>query len=180
MKTNSLKLFFLLSATFLLLKCHKDTIEVDLPSEVELGETVVYFNGELTDMYKPDFRTDTIYEILSFGFVNNTGDIINSFGFYWLPIAEGNFQLTTERIPQVKAISFFSQTIDEDLDGYDYKLIDAEEGFFNIEHLDTVKREVKGRFRAKFKRTSKNGNKNLGLPKFIQVDGVFNEPYQYY
>jgi hypothetical protein len=71
------------------------------------------------------------------------------------------------------------QIINEDVIGYEYKLIDEEEGFFNIENLDTIKHEVKGRFRATFCRTSKNGNKDLGLPKILLFQGIFYDSYTY-
>ncbi|MBX2891368.1 MAG: hypothetical protein KF734_10600 [Saprospiraceae bacterium] len=160
-----------------LLACEKEsptTITVDLPDSVEFGKSVVYLNGELTEVYKPDFQLDTIYHLMNYIFIDSTiSDVITVWGFAWLPIKEGNFELHTERLLYVKALVQFSQIVDGDLDGYDYELIDANEGFLNIEHLDTVKMEVKGRFRVKFKRTTKNGNGDLGLPEFLQFDGAF-------
>ncbi len=162
----------------LFLQCQKDPPAVNLPDDVALGESVIYLNGEIADGYEPDFRRDTIYHLLSFPFVKKEGNITTVFGFDWLPINEGNFKLHTERILYIKAKTLFSQSIDEDTDGYDYKLIDADEGYFNIENLDTIKMEVKGRFKVKFKRTSKNGNGDLGLPKNLQYEGVFYENYR--
>jgi hypothetical protein len=161
------------------LACEKEknptTIAVDLPDNVEFGKSVVYLNGEITEVYKPDFQLDTIYHLVNYIFIDSTSkaNVITLFGFDWLPINEGNFILHTERELYIGAKTIFSQTVSEDLSGYDYELIDANEGFLNIEYLDTAKMEVKGRFRVKYKRTSKNGNGDLGLPEYLQFDGAF-------
>lgn len=65
----------------------------------------------------------------------------------------------------------------EDLKGYSYELIDEENGFFNIETLDLNNKIISGRFQVNFRRTSKNGNSNLGLPKKIAFQGIFHEQY---
>jgi hypothetical protein len=57
-------------------------------------------------------------------------------------------------------------------------LIEPERNFFEIEHLDTAKMEVSGRFRVKFERTSKNGNPDFDLPKVMLFQGVFHENYR--
>ncbi|MCU0346628.1 MAG: hypothetical protein MUC59_06780 [Saprospiraceae bacterium] len=159
------------------ISCKKDPPEAMLPEDVEFGESVVYLNGEEVD-YVPAFNHDTINYLLNFGFIQskNQGQLVNSFSFDWLPLLEGEYELITERIPRINALTFFSQTLSEDLDGYEYKLMDANEGFFVIEHLDTINMEVKGRFKAKFCRTKKNGADG-DLPKNIVVQGFFYENY---
>jgi hypothetical protein len=161
-----------------LLGCSKDG-EVDLPEDVKLGKSVVYLNGCKKD-YEPDFKVITIYGHMNFAFVeyHKDKDIENLLAFGWLPVQTGDFDLHEERIPLIKALTSFLQTVDEDLIGYEYELVYPEEGFFNIEALDTVKQEVKGRFRAEFRRTTKNGYKNLGLPENLLFQGVFNEKYE--
>jgi hypothetical protein len=104
--------------------------------------------------------------------------VINAFGFAWLPLSTGNFELHNEDILYVKANTNFSQIIAEDLEGYSYKLEDPEEGFLEVQELDTIQKIAKGRFKAKFKRTSKNGNKDLGLPKILLFQGVFHDRYE--
>jgi hypothetical protein len=163
---------------FCLLSCQKEsppTIEVNLPDNVEFGKSVVYLNGEITEIYKPDFQLDTIYHLLNYIFIDSTSrpNVVTLFGFDWLPIDEGDFKLHTQRELYIGAKTIFSQIVNEDLDGYEYELIDADEGFLNIEYLDTAKMEVKGRFRVKYKRESKNGNGDLGLPEYLQFDGAF-------
>ena len=72
-----------------------------------------------------------------------------------------------------------TQGFDEDLIGYSYELLDKEDGFIHITHLDTLEMTVKGNFEVKFVRTSKNGNRqDLGLPKYLYFQGVFYENYQ--
>lgn len=172
---------FLLYSTIVVLAvlgCKKDPAEAVLPDEVKLGESIVYLNS-IEDDYIPDFQYDSINRVMSYGFVQtrNQGQLVNQFGFGLLPYKIGEFELTTENIAYVKARASFYQTISEDLGGYKYKLMDADEGFFHVEYLDTINLEVKGRFKAKFCRTSKNGNRDLGLPKNIVFQGVFYEHY---
>ena len=170
-------LFAIISAS---LGCEKDPKEAILPDDVEFGESVVYLNGEVED-YLPDFQYDSTIHVMSYGFeqTRNQGQLTNLFGFGLLPLSTGDFQITSENKLFEKARASFHQTVSEDLDGYEYKLVDASEGFLNIEYLDTVNMEVKGRFKAKFCRTSKNGNKDLGLPKSIVFQGVFYENYTF-
>ncbi len=156
--------------------CHKDG-EADLPDEVKLGKSVVYLNGSKKD-YEPDFMVSKVNNIFNYAFVHQHDDIVNLLGFGWLPIQPGDFELHTEYIPLIKALTSFNQTVDEDLNGYEYELENPEEGYFNVEALDTVKLEVKGRFRVQFRRTTKNGYKNLGLPETLLFQGVFNEKYK--
>lgn len=158
--------------------CQKDPPEAILPEEVELGASVVYLNGEEEAMYLSIAAYDTINRVMNYGFEEslNQGQLVNSLGFGRLPYSTGEFSLTTENILYTKARTSFDQTVSEDLDGYEYKLIDAGDGFFNLEYLDTVKMEVRGRFKAKFKRTAKNGVDG-GLPKYLTFQGVFYENY---
>lgn len=160
--------------------CQKDPPEVVLPGEVELGASIVYLNGEVAATYLPEVLYDSINRVMTYGFVEslNQGQLINSLGFGYLPLSTGDFPITTEDALYEKAFTSFNQTVSEDLDGYDYKLIDADEGFFNQEYLDTINLEVKGRFKAKFKRTAKNGI-NGGLPKYLTFQGVFYENYTF-
>ncbi len=172
---------FLLFPTIVILAalgCKKEPVEAVLPNEVKLGASIVYLNSIEVD-YIPDFQYDSINRVMSYGFVQtrNQGQIENLFGFGLLPYKTGEFELTDENIVYVKARASFGQTIGDDSEGYEYKLIDADEGFFHVEYLDTVNLEVKGRFKAKFCRTSKNGNRDLDLPKNLLFQGVFYENY---
>jgi hypothetical protein len=150
----------------------------NLPSEVNLGESQTYLNGKLESNYKSYVLYVEADKTMNYIFYDSIELKINSVGFSWLPLTTGDFELHDERILFVKALTSFNQIISEDLEGYSYKLIDEEEGFLKVEALDTVQHTVKGRFQAKFKRTSKNGNGNLGLPKILLFQGVFHEEYK--
>ncbi len=168
----------LLIALFLLApSCKKERGEVNLPESVKLGKSEVYLNGSEAD-YKPRFFFHKAYNHINFPFQQIEGDIVNQVSFAWLPIKTGDFELHDEPIQYIKAFTHFSQIVDEDLPGYQYELENAEEGFFKIEGLDTLKREVKGRFRAQFRRTKTNGYDDLGLPEKLLYQGVFNEKYE--
>jgi hypothetical protein len=169
-------IFLSLGLIAFLSSCHKEC-EADLPNEVKLGKSVIYLNGCKED-YEPEFMVIKFYNHINFAFAEQHDDIVNLLAFDWLPIQAGDFQLHTERIQYIKALTSFGQTVDYDLFGYEYELENPEEGFFNIEALDTVKQEVSGRFKAKFKRTTKNGYDDLGLPENLTFEGVFNEKYE--
>ncbi len=178
MNQIKLSILYLAGISLVVIGCRKDPV-ADLPANVNLGESVVFLNGELATGYEPIFMHDTIYKHLNFSFVEtkNNGQLLNAFGFGFLSIKEGDYILHTERIQYKGALTSFSQTVSEDLEGYSYELVDAEEGFFKIETLDTINMEVSGRFKAKFRRTSKNGNGDLDMPKRVIFEGVFNEKY---
>lgn len=151
-----------------------------LPSEVLLGESVVYLNGEAANNMIHDFKYIEVNKIMNYAFYDSTATRINILGFSWLPLSTGEFDLHDDRILYVKAFTSFTQVVAEDLEGYSYKLVDADQGYLNIDYLDTVEHIVKGRFWAEFKRTSKNGNGDLGLPKRLLLQGIFHEKYLIY
>jgi len=177
-----LRFLLIIGAIMLAISCDKGELnppEAVLPDEVALGESEIYLNGELKEGYQHDFKYIEVYQTMNYGFIERPQALlVNIFGFSWLPLEAGDFALHTEPIPFIKAKTSFSQVVDEDLEGYSYELMDADEGFFHVEYLDTVNQEVKGRFKAKFKRTSKNGNGDLGLPKVLLFQGVFHENYE--
>lgn len=180
MKNFLFPLFFSFAMIMGITRCEKDPLGVLLPDDVEFGESIVYLNGMEED-YLPFLEYDSVNRVMNYVFAQsiNQGQLINSLGFGRLPHDTGGFQLTTDNILYVKARTSFHQTVGEDQEGYEYKLVDADEGFFIVEYLDTINMEVKGRFKAKFRRTSKNGNKDLGLPKNLLFQGVFYENYTY-
>ncbi len=165
------KIFFFAALTALLVSCNR------LPDKVDFGESVVLLNGKKVS-YEPSFLLIRVHQLMSFGFVKSKKDIVNVLGFVWLPISTGDFGLLTNDSLYIGAQTAFNQTVDEDLVGYEYELVDQEDGFFNIETLDTVKQEVSGHFRAAFRRTTKNGYDDLGLPENLLFEGTFNEKYE--
>ena len=156
--------------------CKEDPIS--LPSEVELGTTLVYLNGEEVD-YKLTVRISAAHNYLNVRFVEDLFPelIINTCGFTWMKIEEGVFDLHEKEELFVGALTSFSQGISEDVEGYSYKLINEKEGYLTIDKLDLTAGEIAGSFLAEFKRTKKNGNSNTGLPKKILIQGVFHEEF---
>lgn len=149
-----------------------------LPSSVGLGETEVHLNG-CEDDYKPYFRYFRANGFLNLGFTYQKGNTINVLGFSWLSLSTNKYKLHAERVVREDAaFATFDNIVEGDLDGYIYELINPSEGYCHIENLDTLSQTVKGRFRAEFKRTNKNGWKDLDLPEILLFEGVFNEHYQ--
>lgn len=169
-----------LSFGIIIAACRRPDPIDNLPSEVNLSASVTYLNGEVA-AYTQEFLFDTLNRVMTYGFVETvpSKSIENLVGFGFVPYETGSFELTSDYPPNEKVSASFSQTYDEDLDGYEYELIDAEDGFLEIESLDTVKMEVKGRFLARFKRTKRNFKFNLGLPKYLIFQGVFYETYTF-
>lgn len=178
-----------LVACLLCMSCSKEEplSALDLPVSVELGQSEVYMNRERVNYYF-SWSENKAYNYINIAFRDSVwlsypdgtrDQAFNSLGFSLLPILVGEYKLHTERTLYIGAKTSFGQTIKEDMEGYSYKLIDEEDGFFHIEQLDTVEHIVAGRFQACFKRTSRNGNsKDLGLPKQIVMQGVFHERYE--
>ncbi|MBN8685187.1 MAG: hypothetical protein J0L99_21255 [Chitinophagales bacterium] len=174
-----------LLAAFLMLlftQCHKYPDAI-LPESVELGQSVIFMNAEKTEVFKPKIERLKTHPVINFQFAEYRNDslIQNTFSFLWIPIRVGEYALTTDKSgPKGEALCSFGQRIDDDLPAYEYKLVDAQDGYFHLETLDTVNQIVSGRFRAKFKRTDRNGNRNMGLDKHIIFEGVFHEHYTFY
>lgn len=176
-----LNLTLLLIGIFLLGSCNKQKLppEIEIDSNISLGESKVYLNGELEIGYLPSFRYRPLHDFLYFVFRDEPEVLIwNYLRFAGLPLETGSFDVVVYPAIRQNAITTFSQIYDQDLPGYEYKLVQDDDSYFNIELLDTLKQEVKGSFKARFERTSKNGHSDLGLPKDLYFQGVFYEKYE--
>ncbi len=153
--------------------------EVALPDSVSLGGTLVFLNGSEAD-YKPILAYKKIYGLMGYRFQSIKGDIWNHFGFGNFPQKAGFYGLHSinQQIFPDKAHASFWQIVEEDLEGYSYKLEESVEGFIHVEHLDSINQVVRGRFKVAFCRTSKNGYDDLGLPEHLLFQGVFHEKYE--
>ncbi len=181
MKKYIFKLLALFLPALVLFSCEKENnpTEIELPTQINFGESKIYLNGEL----KPGFKTFIDYtksiEDFGFSFVEDVSPrLSHGIGFNWMPLKEGRFPIGKPGIFHEVVPASFSQSLEEDLPAYEYELIEPENGYFEIEQLDTIKQEVKGHFKAKFRRTTTNGNKDLGLPKIILMQGIFYEHYE--
>lgn len=165
--------------------CKKDNEEfpigIELPTTIEFGESQIYRNGELIDYERRIYhKTNTIQQDFSYSFFLKQDIVLwHSFKFNWLPADTGFFKIDKPGVMHEVSSTSFTQVISEDLLGYSYDLMDKEDGFIHITHLDTIDMKVKGTFEVKFKRTSKNGNKeDLGLPKYLYFQGIFYDQYK--
>ncbi|HMQ48258.1 MAG TPA: hypothetical protein PKA00_14935 [Saprospiraceae bacterium] len=180
MKMSLLKtiaLFFVFSS---FLGCEKpESPDIDLPSSIEFGNSVLFLNGENETGFVPSFFIDTINDQFLFHFSKEENSVLNSFGFSLLPVQEGSYILHEERTLHLGAKASFSQLIAEDIAGWEYSLDNPEDRFFEIKTLDFLQERVLIRFRVKFKLDSKNGvsNSTSGLPQNIKLEGVFYENF---
>ncbi len=176
--------------SLLMLHCRKEptpSVEpaepiVNLPTEVNLGESIVYLNGEVFDGV-PDIYYRPFDQLFFAVFLQtkdnaDVGQLINLLAFSFLPLRQDNYPLITERLYGIAAYPGFGQIFAEDLTGYTYEVRDKEKGYFNITYLDTVEQVVKGQFKVKFHRTSTNGvTEDLQMPEWLFFEGVFHQKY---
>jgi hypothetical protein len=182
MKNLSSEILSVLLCLIVLVGCKKDPV-VNLPNQVDLGQSVVYLNGDLFDSEPILYQTklNKLFYCVFDQKINNddVGELINRLGFSLLPLKVGTYNTTTDRAEGVAAFTSFGQSFAEDLTGYNYKLEDPEDGYFTITSIDTMEQIVTGKFRAEFCRTSKNGIKeDLKMPKHLVFEGIFHEKYE--
>lgn len=177
---KAISILFLLSIVTSFYACTKsESIDVELPSTVDIGNSQLYLNGTLTD-FTHQFFHDTVNNQMIFAFERSdiSKNSKNSLGFTFLPYNEGKFILHRERILYKGAFTSFGQVIAEDLDGWEFELDKPEDGYFEIIKLDKSNKNVLIKFKAKFKLVSKNGNGDTGLPENVKFEGIFHETYQ--
>lgn len=168
---------------FWLNSCFKD-YDVDIDDTVALGESLVYLNGEESNLTTPFISYSTIHNIINYAFGNVEDFLPNegrSVGFSFASLERKNFFLCKNRDDCEGGVeTSFSHIVGSDLRGFTYQLVNKEEGYFEVTQLDTIQRTVQGRFKVQFKRTTKNGNGDIikDLPKRLTFEGVFHEEYE--
>jgi hypothetical protein len=150
--------------------------EIEISNSVELGKSEVYLNGEQYENYT-EFFHDTINDQLLFGFRQGEESLLNSLSFSFLPVSEGEYIVHNTFELYLGAQSYFGQTVNSEFDGWVYKLINAENGFFEISKLDQENMIIEGNFKVEFEIGSKNGYEDTGLPEKVKFQGVFHENY---
>jgi len=174
-----MKQLLILTLLFSLLSCSENEIQdINLPESVELGESQIFLNGTLVD-YEPKATEDTVNEqlIITFRFEPDQS-ILNSLGFSALRVDEGNYSLHETRELYIGARTNFFQTVNSEFDGWEYKLVRAEDGYFNITNIDRENLTIQGKFKAYFELESKNGFEDTGLPEKAKFEGVFHHTYE--
>ena len=177
---NILIILSVLSA-FTILSCSPDTIEIpitELPESVEMGTYTLYLNGGVMDDY--EFRTyhDTVNNQMGFVFIKRSSDqsYRNILNFTFLPLKNGNYIIHRTRELYLGAYSTFGQ-LNFEASGWEYELLDPENGFFEISSIDKEEQIIQGKFRVWFKLKDKHGFRDTGLPETILFEGVFHENY---
>gem|GEM_PF-1371597 len=152
--------------------------DLDLPNNLELGQSEVYLNNSLEE-YPPLIFEDTINDQLQaiFRFTPDFS-VSNSLSFSFLPVSEGNYILHREAILYKGALTLFTQTVNSESAGWQYEAVMFDEGYFNIIELDTINQTIKGEFKAFFEVTEKNGFRDTKLPEKMKFQGIFHSPYE--
>ena len=74
---------------------------------------------------------------------------------------------------------FFSQTYDEDSDGWEYKYCGTREDFFTLDIYEPDQHIISGEAKLKFKRVKKNGAPDdAGLEKTLLIEMKFYDYYE--
>ena len=167
--------------TFSILSCTPDTIEIpitELPESVELGTSILYLNGEVVNDYEFQAFHDTINNQIGFVFRKESIDLSyrNNLQFVFLPLENGNYIIHRTRELYLGAFSSFRQSSFEE-SGWEYELLNPEDGFFEISEIDIEEQIVQGKFRSRYKLKDKHGFKDTGLPEQILFEGIFHENY---
>ena len=150
--------------------------DIEISNSVELGKSEVYLNGERYENFT-EFFHDTINDQLLFAFRKGDESLLNSLSFSFLPVSEGEYIVHNTFELYLGAQSYFGQTVNSEFDGWVYKLINAENGFFEISKLDQENMIIEGDFKVEFEVESKNGFGDTGLPDKVKFQSVFHENY---
>lgn len=155
-------------------------VEAEIDSNIGLGESRVYINGNIESGYRSTIQFVELYNTLLFNFQDEPEEWLwNAISFSGITKSVGNYNIIGTGTIAGPPNTSFTQTFQEDLEGYSYKLINQQDAYFEIESIDTIKQEVKGSFKAIFERTTKNGHSDLRLPKILLFQGVFYEKYDH-
>jgi hypothetical protein len=168
------------SLVLICIACKKEPMPkpIVLPSDVTFHNSQVFLNGVLNTNFKYKFQLNSNAQLLALTMIDSFDLISNVLGFSVTNPFSKIYDFHTGDIGvSDKILTSFRQIVAEDLKGYSYKYLDSDENFFTIEKIDFVEKKVKGRFLVKFERTSKNGNKDLKLPKYLLYQGVFFETF---
>lgn len=177
-----------LTLSLIIQSCNNfDEFSVDLqdPNSLELGTTMVWLNGELSD-----FNPIGLTKIIGSNFFSVQArkpytEIVGrtNFNFFKIALAPDTYSLTSNESKAEEESDFVfvsaSSGIGVDTDGAEYKYICSDDEIFEITFLDLEKEQAAGRFKAKFKMTRSRGfsQEDIGLPKFVTLEGVFFEEF---
>lgn len=142
----------------------------NLPDSVELGQSLVYVNGE-DIVAKSNFKGSTSMDYMFCVFTHTDDGVEDELYFTIDTLTEGD-QKARFDFGQFK----LNETLIEDFDQ-----IEIGSAFLKITSIDPLKKTVQGRFEAKFKKTfSKKVTNKKRYPDELLIQGVFHEPYLEY
>jgi hypothetical protein len=162
-------LFFLLCTTY---QCSsKEPGPDDDGITTDTAELTMYMNGEAVD-YFPRIISYRNTGIITYDFVQGKGIFTNIFGIF-LPVSLVSGEFGKDLI--------FNQYRHIDHGNQRYDLIEPENAKFTVGAIDTITKEVRGSFKAKFKRSMSAINTgDAYLPEDILFEGKFNTKYTDY
>ncbi len=164
-----------------------DPPEAVLPDSVGLGESVLYLNGEKVAWTPEIYLTVTNLLNFSFSYQDPYYPIYSRFGFGAIPLRTGAFEVISLDeyirlqggfvVLYDKVLAGFSNFIANEDIGFEYREVDLDQAFFQVQALDTINRTAIIKFKAKFCLENRNGYRDVGLPATLLFQGVMNEVY---
>jgi len=165
--------------------CSTPEYTVDFPEEISLGTSLVYINGE-----ERNFENSSWYfkfmdgrEVLSISFgesINGSEFIHQVAGSIFYPQENSDLTIIDYKTAEPDFVNvFFSQTYDEDLDGWEYKYCETNEDYFKLDTYDTTNHIISGSAQLRFKRVKKHGAPDgADLEKTLLIEIRFHDYYE--
>jgi hypothetical protein len=168
--------------------CHKSpdftftddkVIDIDLP----LGESVFYMNGVLQNKnWENHFVWIKLYRKMGLVLAKFEKDSLIGTSLYFNNFDRNKLGIhDLQENSQIKNDGVYigmAQIFDEDLLGFQYKLLTKEKNMFELVSIDTIQNTVDFKFRVYFRRTAKNENDvstDEEWPKYIKLEGHFHD-----
>lgn len=141
------------------------------PIQIDTTEAKVYLNGVLMD-YNPKFVSYQGTGVLTYDLIQIRGIFINILGVSGpVPFTKADWG---------KYLSF-GQYKNIDYGNHVYRPIDRDSSIFKVTEIDTITRDIKGVFQAKFKRKAAGIiTPDSYLPDTLSFKGVFHTKYIVY
>jgi hypothetical protein len=142
-----------------------DGFAENIPVSVNLGESQIFINGEEV-FFNPDFVFRDKIQLFFGNFFHTKNEITDDLVLGIDSLRLGDFD---------PIFSFHRAKGDGTFEGY--KQIDKDSAFLIVTSLDTLNKEVQGRFEARFQKTSSVISFKKKYPEKLLIQGVFNEKY---
>jgi hypothetical protein len=167
------------------ISCSLSDYSIDFPVDVPFGTTLVYINGELREFENNSYffksMDSTERLTITFGEKINGSEFNHQIaGTTYFPTPNSNLNIVDEKTDNPSYINvFFSQTYDEDSDGWEYKYCGTKDDFFRLDIYDPGQHIISGEAQLKFKRVKKNNvPDDAGLEKTLLIELKFYDYYE--